>query len=73
MLKKTKNFCKSFINEHFFISSVAECLKCRAGDQHDLALKPTRAIQLCFWERHFTALFPVWWSWEAIKLQLTLF
>ena len=34
-------------------------------DQHGLGSKPTLAIFLFFWERHFTALFPVWWSWQA--------
>ena len=23
-------------------------------------------VQLCPWERHFTAFFPVWWSWQAV-------
>ena len=26
----------------------------------------TCAILLCLWERHFTALSPAWWSWQAI-------
>ena len=36
--------------------SVVEWLKGRACDQDGLGLKPTRAILLCPWERHFTAL-----------------
>ena len=27
---------------------------------------PTRALLLCLWERHFTALSPAWWSWQAV-------
>ena len=38
-------------------SSVAG-LKCRAHDQHRLGSKPSRAILLCPWERHFTAFSP---------------
>ena len=46
--------------------SVVEWLKRRARNQHGLGSKPTRAILLCPWERHFTALSPVWWSWQAV-------
>ena len=28
--------------------------------------KLTRAILLCSWERHFTALSSAWWSWQAV-------
>ena len=45
---------------------MVEWLKRRARDQHSLGLKPTRAILLCPWERHFTALSPAWWSWQAV-------
>ena len=38
---------------------VVEWLKHRARDQHGLGSKPTRAILLCPWERHFTARSPV--------------
>ena len=41
-------------------------VKRRDRDQHGLGSKPTRAIQLCPWERHFTALSPAWWSWQAV-------
>ena len=48
------------------IVSVVEWLKHRTDDQHGLGSKPTCAILLCSWERHFTALFPAWWSWQAV-------
>ena len=41
---------------------VVEWLKHRTDDQHGLGSKPTCAILLCPWERHFTALSPAWWS-----------
>ena len=44
---------------------MVEWLKRRAYDQHGLGSKPTQAILLCPWERHFTALSPAWWSWQA--------
>ena len=43
-----------------------EWLKRRHCDRHGLGSKPTRAILLCCWERHFTALSPAWWSWKAV-------
>ena len=45
---------------------MVEWLKRRARDQQGLSSKPTRAILLCHWERHFTALSPAWWSWQAV-------
>ena len=45
---------------------MVELLKCRASDQHGLGSKPTRAILLCSWERHFTAYSLAWWSWQAV-------
>ena len=42
-------------------------LKRRDRDRHGLVSKPTRAIPLCPWERHFTALSPAWWSWQAVQ------
>ena len=45
---------------------MVEWLKRRARDQHGVGLKPTRAILLCPWESHFTALSPAWWSWQAV-------
>ena len=50
------------------VGSVVELLKCRAYDQHGLGSKPTRAILLCPWRRHFTALSPTWWSWQAVLI-----
>ena len=44
------------------VGSVVEWLKHWTDDQHSLGLKPTCAILLCPWERHFTALSPAWWS-----------
>ena len=35
--------------------SVVEWLERRTSDQHGLGSKPTRAILLCPWKRHFTA------------------
>ena len=45
---------------------MVEWLKRRAYNQHGLGSKPTRAILLCAWERHFTALSPAWWSWQTV-------
>ena len=50
----------------FIAGSVVKWLRRRAYDQHGLGLKPTRAILLCPWERHFAALSPAWWSWQAV-------
>ena len=41
-------------------------LRCRACDQHSLSSKPTCAILLCPWERHFMAYSLAWWSWQAV-------
>ena len=49
-----------------FVGSVVKWLEHCACDQHDLGLKPTHAILLCSWERHFAALSPAWWSWQAV-------
>ena len=48
------------------VGSVVEWLKHRTDDQHGLASKPTCAILLCIWERHFTVFSPAWWSWQAV-------
>ena len=45
---------------------MVDWLKCPAYDQHNLGTKPTRAILLCSWERHFMALSPAWWSWHLV-------
>ena len=31
-------------------------------DQHGVGSKPTWAILLCLWERHFMTFSPAWWS-----------
>ena len=49
------------------VGSMVEWLKRRARDQHRLGSKPTRAILLYPWERHFTAHSPAWWSWQAVR------
>ena len=48
------------------IGSVVEWVKRWDCDRHGPGSKPTRAILLCPWERHLTALSPAWWSWQAI-------
>ena len=49
-----------------YVGSVVEWLKRRARDQHGLGSKPTPAILLCPWKRHFTAYSPAWWSWQTV-------
>ena len=51
-----------FVTGFNLVGSVVEWLKHRTDDQHGLGSKPTYAILLCPWERHFTALSPAWWS-----------
>ena len=48
------------------MGSVVQWLKRRARDQHGLGSKPTRAILLYPWERHFKAHSSAWWSWQAV-------
>ena len=48
------------------VGSVIEWLKCRAHDQHGFSSKSKQAMLLCPWERHFTALSPAWWPWQAV-------
>ena len=48
------------------VGSVVEWLKRRDRVQHGVGSKPTRAILLCPWERHFMALSFAWWSWQAV-------
>ena len=50
----------------YLVGSVVEWLERRACDQHGLDSKPTRAILLCPWERHFTAHSPAWWYRQAV-------
>ena len=42
------------------VGSMVEWLKHRTDNQHSPGSKPTCAILLCPWERHFTALSPAW-------------
>ena len=44
---------------YIILGSVVEWLKRRAHDQLGLGSKPTRAILLCPYERHFRAHFPL--------------
>ena len=48
------------------VGSVVKWLEHCAYDQHGLGSKPTYTILLCPWERHFMALFPALWSWQAV-------
>ena len=45
---------------------MVECLERRDCDRHGFGSKPTRAILLCPWKRHCTALSSAWWSWQAV-------
>ena len=56
---------RGFYTQSMLFGSMVEWLKHRTNDQHGLGSKPTCAILLCPWERHFTALSPAWWSWQA--------
>ena len=58
------NFFETITNGQV-VKARVEWLKRRTDDQHGLGSKPTYAILLCPWERHFTALSPAWWSWQA--------
>ena len=66
LLKDTNMFLKSNCCETLYYGSVVEWLKYRDDDQHGLGSKPTCAILLCPSERHFKALSPVWWFWQAV-------
>ena len=48
------------------VGSVVEWLKRWAREQNSLSSKPTHAIRLCPWERHFMGHSPAWWSWQAV-------
>ena len=50
----------------YTLGSVVKWLKRRARDQNGLGSKPTHIILLFPWKRHFTALSPAWWSWQAV-------
>ena len=47
---------------HLLVRLLQYQLERRNCDRHGLGSKPTRAILLCPWKRHFTALSPAWWS-----------
>ena len=49
-----------------YFSSVVKWLEHHVFDQYYLGSKPTHSILLCPWERHFMALSPPWWSWQAV-------
>ena len=66
MLKSTQTDFTVILVLTKVVGSVVEWLKRRARDQHGLGTKPTCAILLCPWERHFTAHSPAWWSWQAV-------
>ena len=63
LLLMSNTLCHNFIT---FVGSMVEWLECRDCNRHGLGTKSTRAILLCPWERHFTALSPAWWSWQAV-------
>ena len=46
--------CSNSLKLNQKVANVVEWLKRRDYDQHSLGSKPTRAILLCPWERHFT-------------------
>ena len=48
------------------VGSVVKWLKRWDRGRHGLGSKLTRAFLLCPCERHFTALSPAWWSWQAV-------
>ena len=59
---KNRDKSKQVKKDRISVGSVVEWLTHRTDDQHGLGSKPTCAILLCPWERHFTALSPAWWS-----------
>ena len=48
------------------VGSVVEWFKRRTYDQHSFGSKPTCTTLTCPWERHFMALSPAWWPWQAV-------
>ena len=63
---KYKDMLTLYLHIFIFVGSVVDWLKCRDCEQHGLDSKPPHAILLCPWGRHFTVLFPAWWSWQAV-------
>ena len=66
MIVKIKNKILFSLYYKSVVGSMVKWLKHRAYDQHGLSSKPTCAILLCPSERHFMALSPPWWSWQAV-------
>ena len=66
MKQKSTGVIAGKYDTHSKVGSVVEWLKHRTDEQQGLGSKPTCAILLCTWERHFTALSPAWWSWQAV-------
>ena len=48
------------------VISVVEWLEHHAYDQYGVKSKSIHAILLCPCKRHFTTLFPAWWSWQTV-------
>ena len=69
-IKINHTFLFSILNKELVYKSILSAAwlsgKRRAYDQHGLDSKPTSAILLCPWERHFMALSPAWGSWQAV-------
>ena len=66
MKRATIKQTKKLLETQNYVDSVVEWLKRRAREQHGLGSKPTYAILLCPWEKHFTAHSPAWWFWQAV-------
>ena len=54
------------MKQYGMVGNVDEWLKQQDSNWYGLGLKPTGAILLCPWERHFTALSLAWRSLQAI-------
>ena len=66
-IKQEKKFIFYFYQKIVkIVGSVVERLKRRTYDQHGFGSKPTCAVLLCPWKRHFAALSTAWWSWKAV-------
>ena len=61
-LRKIGQFYAEIVVACKSVGSVVEWLTYRTNDQHGLGSKPSCAILLCSWEKHFTTLSPAWWS-----------
>ena len=65
-LSKNKSTLDDFKLQLPHVDSMVEWFVRWDCDQYAFGLKSTRTILLCPWERHFTALSPAWWSWQAV-------